>query len=198
MNDTLPLPHAAPVVSDFLSRRRSNLARHMSGPGPDREALDAMLETAARVPDHRKLAPWRFVVIEGKARERLGAALARRLRALEPGLPPKRYEIERERFLRAPTVVAVVSHPVDCRKGTPEWEQVLSAGAVCFSLLLAAQSRGFAAQWLTEWYAYDRAFLAELGLESGEKIAGFIYLGSTDQAPTERPRPDLADKVSYA
>ena len=170
----------------------------MTEPGPDAEALEAILTTAARVPDHRKLAPWRFIVIAGEARERLGRVLRQRFEADNPGLPEDRYRFEAERFLRAPTVVAVVSSPVDCPKGTPEWEQVLSAGAVCLNLLLAAQSRGFAAQWLTEWYAYDAEFLAELGLDEREKVAGFMYLGTAQEAPSERPRPVLADKVSCA
>jgi len=193
MTDNLPLPQANRVVSDFLDKRRSNLAKTMIGPGPDLETLDDMLKTAARVPDHRKLAPWRFIVIEGEARARLGVTLRVRFEALNPDLPTDRTAFEAGRFLRAPTVVAVISSPVACPRGTPKWEQVLSAGAVCYNLLLAAQSRGFSAQWLTEWYAYDRDVLDELGLSETEKVAGFIYIGTTKEAPSERSRPDISE-----
>jgi nitroreductase len=193
MTDTLPLPQANRVVSDFLSARRSNLARLMSAPGPNANTLEAILETAARVPDHRKLAPWRFLVIEGEMRVKAGEILRARFQALHPDLPEDRYAFEAERFLRAPVTIAVVSSPVQCPCGTPEWEQQLSAGAVCYNMLLAAQSRGFGAQWLTEWYAYDADVLAGFGLSPSEKIAGYIYMGTIKEAPSERSRPDISD-----
>ena len=170
----------------------------MTAPGPDRATLESILTTAARVPDHRKLTPWRFIVIEGDTRERLGRELRTRHASLHPGLPADRHDFEAGRFFRAPTIVAVVSSPKDCPKGTPEWEQALSAGAVCLKMCMAAQARGFGAQWLTEWYAYDAPFLQVLGLTDGERIAGFIYLGTVTEPSRERPRPDLEDKVTYA
>ena len=198
MSDRFPLPKANPAVSEFLSQRRSNSAKSMTEPGPEGDVLDAILTTAARVPDHRKLAPWRFIVIEGDARERLGDVLRERSREVFADKSEKVHEMDAGRFLRAPTVVAVVSSPVDCVKGTPEWEQVLSAGAVCLKMCMAAQARGFAANWLTEWYAYDAPFLRALGVRESEKVAGFIYMGTTTEAPGMRPRPLLSDIVSYA
>ena len=94
--------------------------------------------------------------------------------------------------------IAVISAPLDCPRGTPKWEQQLSAGAVCFNLCLAAQASGFGAQWLTEWYAYDPRVQAHMGLSDGEQIAGFIYIGTPTQAASPRTRPELGDVVSYA
>ena len=191
MSDTLPLPHANPAVSDFLLSRRSNLARNMGEPGPSEKELTEILQTAARVPDHRKLAPWRFIVIRGGARARLGEGLRATYEAEHPGLPEDRYQFEADRLTRAPVVVAVVSSVVECAKGTPRWEQELSVGAVCMKMLLAAQARGYGAQWLTEWFAYDAAFADALGLVDGERVAGFIHMGTVEVASTERPRPDM-------
>ena len=192
----LPLPAENKAVADFLRLRRSNLVKLMEGEGPDAEQLAAMLEIAARVPDHRKLAPWRFITFEGQARADFGQHIASAFMKANPEMPQDRALFEGQRFLRAPNVVAVISSPVECARGTPEWEQVLSAGAVCFNLLLAAQSRGFAAQWLTEWYAYDKSVQAAMGLGEGENIAGFIYIGRTKTVPIARARPNLQAKTS--
>ena len=108
----------------------------------------------------------------------------------------ERIQFEEDRFMRAPLVIGVVSSPIECPRGTPKWEQELSAGALCFNLCLAAQSMGFAAQWLTEWYAYDSKVLAAAGLAPSEKMAGYIYIGQTDSAPAERARPELLNKVT--
>lgn len=191
-DQVLPLPTKNKAVADFLSARRSNLVKLMDGPGPDAGQLAEMLETAARVPDHRKLAPWRFVTFEGQARADFGHHIASAFMKANPEMPQDRALFEGQRFMRAPNVVAVISSPVKCVRGTPEWEQVLSAGAVCYNLLLAAQSRGFAAQWLTEWYAYDKRVQAALGLKEGENIAGFIYIGRVKERPTERARPNIS------
>lgn len=191
-NDIIPVPHGQPEVTDFLSRRRSNMAKMMSGPGPDAQQLSDILRIAARVPDHRKLAPWRFVIFEGKARSDFGQIIASVFGAQNPDMPLDKTLFESARLMRAPTVVAVISSPKDCVRGTPLWEQQLSAGAVCHTMLLAAQSMGFAAQWLTEWFSYDAQMLEKLGVEEGERVAGFIYLGSTTVASRERARPDVA------
>jgi len=195
-NQVLPLPTENKAVSDFLSTRRSNLVKLMEGAGPDAAQLKEMLETAARVPDHRKLAPWRFVTFEGIALADFGQHIASAFMKANPDMPQDRALFEGQRFLRAPNVVAVISSPLKCARGTPEWDQILSAGAVCYNLLLAAQSRGFAAQWLTEWYAYDKSVQAALGLAEDENIAGFIYIGRTRAAPTARARPDMDVKTS--
>lgn len=171
----------------LLASRRSTTAKAMSEPGPSPEQTETLIRLAARVPDHGKLFPWRFIVFEGEAREKFGELLEARLREIEPDGPLERYVLERNRFLRAPLVVAVVSDVTENHK-IPEWEQVLSAGAACQTLLIAASAMGFAAQWLTEWYAYDRLVKTALGLASGERVAGFIYIGTATEDPEERPR----------
>jgi len=176
-----------------LSTRRSALVRAMAEPGPDADELELILRLAARVPDHRKLFPWRFLIFEGEARAEFGEHLARLFTDDCPDMPDERIEHERTRFLRAPLVVGVVSSPKDCPRGTPKWEQELSAGAVCMNMLLAARASGFAAQWLTEWYAFDGRMDEILGLSDKERMAGFIYMGAATEDPMERPRPNLDD-----
>jgi len=197
IGDKLPLPKHWPELTSFLEMRRSNLAKEMSAPGPSADDIQRILNIAARVPDHRKLAPWRFLIFEGEARVHIGSHIRAAFDRDNPNAPEERAAFEGARFLRAPLVVAVVSAPVECPRGTPEWEQVLSAGAVCYNLLLAAQSLGFGAQWLTEWYSYDAGVMAAMGVESGERIAGLIYIGSAQEKPSERARPDLEAKVKY-
>ncbi len=191
----LTLPEHRPEIIDFLSTRRSNLAKFMQAPGPTDEEIDTILTIGARVPDHRKLAPWRFIVIAGDARENAGAELAKIFKAANPNLPHDRIEFERNRFLRTPLVVGVVSSPVEDVRGTPQWEQELSSAIVCYNLCLAAQAHGYGAQWLTEWYAYDKKFGDFLGLDKHERISGFIYIGTVTEPPTERPRPDLNTRI---
>jgi len=187
-----PLPSAQPSEETLrlLLTRRSTTAGNLAEPGPDPDQLRAILTAAARVPDHRKLAPFRFIVLRGEARGRAGAAIAAAARADHPDFPEERIAFEGARFERAPVVVAVVSAVKDDGK-TPEWEQVLCAGAVCQNALLAASASGFAAQWLTEWYGYDRRVLDALGIAEDERLAGFLYLGTAAEPPLERPRPDL-------
>lgn len=183
-------------VLAFLARRRSTLARAMTGPGPDQDQLDLILRIAARVPDHRKLAPWRFILFQDAARTEIGSHLAARFQDLNPEMDAERIQFESERFKRAPVVVAVVSSPKDCPRGTPKWEQELSSGAVCLNLLLAARASGFAAQWLTEWYAFDSQIAKSLGLTENERISGFMYIGTATEHPKERARPDISELVS--
>jgi len=186
-----PLPSENKAVTEFLKNRRSNMSKAMMEPGPTPEALEGLLETAARVPDHRKLGPWRFVIFEGTAREDFGKYIASAFMADNPDMPLDRTVFESARLMRAPTVVAVISSPVDCPRGTPEWEQILSAGAACYNLLIASQAAGFAAQWLTEWFAYDARVNAQLGLQPREKVAGYIYIGTTETPSSSRARPDI-------
>ncbi|MGB0906453.1 MAG: nitroreductase family protein [Maricaulaceae bacterium] len=191
------LPSSQPVVSEFQASRRSNLAKVMTEPGPNKDELAELLRIAARVPDHRKLAPWRFLVFEGDARADIGQSIASVFAKENPDLPLDRTLFESQRFLRAPTVVTVVSSPVECVRGTPEWEQRLSAGAVCYNLLLATQASGYGVQWLTEWYAYHDEVKAKMGLKPHEKIAGFIYMGTPSEAPKERARADVGALTEY-
>lgn len=184
---TVAPAHPNRQTLDLLARRRSTVAKLMGGPGPDPQQLDTLLQLAARTPDHGKLFPWRFMVFEGDARERFGEILEARLRELEPGGPEDRYTFERQRFLRAPLVIAVISSVTPDHK-IPEWEQILSAGAVCFNILVSASAMGFAAQWLSEWYAYDETVAKAMKLGPHERVAGFMYIGTATEDPAERPR----------
>jgi nitroreductase len=179
----------------MLRRRRSLPPQGMTGPGPGAEELETLLTIASRVPDHGKLAPWRFLVIEGAARDRLGAIAADLLKTDDAAVSEARLQAERTRFSRAPLVIGIISRAGPHVK-IPEWEQVLSAGAVCMNLVTAANAMGFAAAWLTEWCAYDRRFCAAIGLADHEKMAGFVHIGRPNMASEDRPRPALADIVS--
>jgi nitroreductase len=182
---------------DFLVTRRSIKPDHLSGPGPTREELNRILTAGSRVPDHKKLTPWRYIIFEGEARTRAGEIFAEACRKEEAAPPsPVRLELERGRFLRAPTVIAVVSS-ARAKAPAPEWEQVLSSGALCYNTCLAANALGFATCWITEWVAYSPSVKAALGLQEHERIAGFLYLGRVSEKPDERDRPKLEDIVSY-
>ncbi|GAA0556141.1 nitroreductase family protein [Rhizomicrobium electricum] len=189
-----PLNRPAPDAIDLLLSRRSGSAKAMTGPGPDAAELATILKAAARVPDHGKLFPWRFVVFEGDARTRAGKLLVEALCETEK-LSEERAAQEAGRFLRAPVVVAVVSRT---REGIPIplWEQELSAGAVCQTMLMAAHALGYVANWLTEWYAYHPGVKERFGLKPGERIAGFIYIGKSAVELEERVRPDMAKIVT--
>lgn len=174
----------------LLTTRRSFKAVELTGPGPSAAELDTLLTVASRVPDHGKLTPWRFIVFEGEARLAAGEAIAAAFAAKYPDAKPEHVDAERQRLARAPLVIAVVSRAAPHGK-IPEWEQVLSAGAAAMNLVLAAHALGYAANWLTEWYAYDRAVLDALGLAPHERIAGFIHIGRAPGPAEDRPRPPL-------
>lgn len=175
-----------------MAKRRSTRAIDMSGPGPSPEQLEVLLKIGARVPDHGKLFPWRFIVFEGDARSRFGETLEKLARSDLPDAGEERFVLERRRFERAPVVIGVISRVTVPHK-IPEWEQILSAGAVCQNLLLAADTMGFGAQWLTEWYAYDARVRAAIGLQDNERVAGFVYVGAQAVPAVERIRktPDM-------
>jgi nitroreductase len=184
-----------PVIL-LLSSRRSVKPDRLLAPGPKPQELETMLRIASRVPDHKKLAPWRFIVLEGDARVRLGDVIAEACIAEEPERPSEvRLAMERGRLQRAPLVVAVVSR-VTPHRSAPEWEQILSAGAACFSLCLAANAMGYGTSWLTEWIAYSPRVRTALRLADNERIVGFVYVGTPAEPPEERDRPALADIVS--
>jgi len=182
-------------LTDFLLKRRSVVVRDMVGPGPSDAEIEKIMRAGMRVPDHGRLTPWRFIVIRGEAREKLGKILGDAYRKANPECIDEQVEIEEERFLRAPVVIAVVSHTNPAHK-IPEWEQILSSGAACQTMLISALSMGFAAQWITEWYAYNDDVKAALGAAPADRIAGFLYLGSMQDAPTDRDRPDYGNIVS--
>ncbi|MGE6785898.1 nitroreductase family protein [Ensifer adhaerens] len=181
---------------DYLTSRRSIPAFQMGEPGPGRAEVEEMLKLASRVPDHGKLAPWRFIVYRGEERVRISAALKAMALEVKPDLSEEMIKVEETRLSRAPVVVAVVSTAAPHFK-IPEWEQLMSAGAVCLNLLMAANALGYASNWLTEWYAFDERAYPLLGVKPGEKIAGFIHIGTAMVPPTERPRPELAEIVTW-
>ncbi len=181
---------------EFLLQRRSVKPAMLAEPGPSSDQLQRILTAAARVPDHKKLEPWRFVVFEGEARAAFGRVLGDACAAEEKERPSAaRLETERTRLMRAPTVVAVISR-VTPNPSAPEWEQVLSCGAACFNLCLAANALGFGTCWITEWYSYSPAVRARLGLADNERLAGFVYIGTARERQPDRDRPDLARIVT--
>lgn len=182
---------------DFLRDRHSTPVAQIKEPAPSQEELEAILTFATRIPDHGKLAPWRVIVYRGDVRKTLGEQFLALSLKKAPDMADTAKEAELTRFTRAPLVVAVVSTAAPHPK-IPEWEQVLSAGAVCFNMLMAANAHGYVANWRTEWVAYDEEALALLGIRQGEKVAGFIHIGSSDFPTPDRPRPELAQIVTYA
>jgi nitroreductase len=185
-----------PDALQLLKTRRSVKPMELTGPAPSRPEIATLLSIASRVPDHGKLAPWRFIVFEGAARDAAGQAIAAAFTADRADATPEQIEFERKRLSRAPLVIAVVSRAGPHVK-IPEWEQQLSAGASTMSLVFAAYAMGYAASWITEWYAYDRRVLDKLGVGSNERVAGFVHIGRPSKPPEERDRPPLEAIVSY-
>ncbi|KMK65791.1 nitroreductase family protein [Puniceibacterium sp. IMCC21224] len=183
----MPVPN--PAALEFLLTRRSRPAKTLSGPAPTRDELVPILTAAARTPDHGKLEPWRFVVLERGALDRMAAAATARAAELE--LDPLQADKGRAQFSDSPLCVAVIEVQRDNPK-VPEIEQTYSVGAVCLALLNGALAAGWGANWLSGWVAHDRDFTATtLGLEPHERVAGYIHIGTETSAPPDRPRPDL-------
>jgi nitroreductase len=184
-----------PDALQLLKTRRSVKPMELTGPPPSRQEIDSLLTIAARVPDHGKLTPWRFIVFEGDARLAAGEQIAAVFRADHADATPEQIEFERKRLARAPLVIGVVSR-AGAHVKIPEWEQQMSAGAASMSLVIAAHAIGYAASWITEWYAYDRRVLDALGLSANERMAGFVHIGRPAKPPEDRERPKLADIVT--
>ncbi|QAY96963.1 nitroreductase [Methylovirgula ligni] len=180
---------------ELLRTRRSAPPVALAGQGPTAEERELLLTLAARVPDHGKLVPFRFIVFEGPGRDKAGEIIAEVFAAAHPEASAADLAKERKRLAQAPLVVAVVSRVASHVK-VPEWEQVLCAGAVCFNLEIAANALGFASIWLTEWFAYDRTVLARFGLAEHEKIAGFIHIGHNAGPREDRVRPQFSEIVT--
>jgi len=174
---------AVPDAIDLLRTRRSVKPREMTGPGPSPAELETILTIGARVPDHGKLAPWRFIIFEGDARVRAGEVIAAEI------------DVEKRRLTDAPLVIGVVSFTKPHPK-VPPWEQELSAGASAMNIVTAATALGYGACWLTGWFAFDRDVLDGLGLKPEEKLAGLIYIGTPSKPSEDRPRPALSDLVT--
>jgi nitroreductase len=184
--DVLPIEPSRAVV-DFLAKRRSASAMSLAEPGPGDAELTDLLRLAARVPDHGKLSPWRFVILRGPAKD----AFAEQIAALaDSQANPVKANAALRKLTRPPVCVAVISRHIPGE--IPEWEQRQSASAVCHQMLLAAAALGWGANWITDWYSYDPRALAILGAADGEQVAGYLYLGTATEAPQERARPDVA------
>jgi nitroreductase len=193
-NDPVNAANESADMLALLARRRSTKIAHFVEPGPSPEQIDALIALSTRVPDHGKIGPWRFVVIDGDARARAGEALAQRI-ANDEGVDEARLAGARGMFLRAPSCVMVVSSPKPSQK-VPEWEQLMSAGAACFALLLGAHAMGFAGAWITEWPAFDARARKALGLAEHEQVAGFVYLGTAREPAIERVRANADGRVT--
>ena len=178
------------AIIDFLSTRSSVPIQDLREPGPDDSQIRTMLAIASRVPDHGRLAPWRFILYRGEAREEVGRRIAELAERREGPLPEGRRNQEMTRFSRAPLVIGVVSSPKDHPK-IPEWEMFLSAGAAAMNLVLAANALGFGTNWITNWYSDLPEGRALLGLAPRERVAGFVHIGSHQGVVPERPRPDI-------
>ncbi len=181
---------------DLLETRRSLPLRSLVAPGPSAEELSRLLAIAARVPDHGRLVPWRFIVLAGDARAAAGARLDALYGQQNPDLPPAKADMWQLYLLRAPVTVVLVSRPDPTAK-VPVFNQVLSAGAAGMALVTAATAMGYAAQWLLKWPGRDPQAAALLGVGAGEQVAGFIHLGSPAETVADRARPDLTDVVTY-
>lgn len=185
----------SPELLEYLLHRRSCPLKLLKDPGPSDEQIEAILRAAARIPDHGKLAPWHFIVFRGNARKKAGEFLKSAFAAQNPEAVPEKLELEAGRFLLAPVVIAVISRIKEGK--TPEWEQILSAGAACMNLCLAANALGFGTNWLTDWPAYSDVFKKSIGLNETDRIAGLIYIGTPSDMPSERPRPEMKDVITY-
>jgi nitroreductase len=185
-----------PDALQLLKTRRSVKPMELTGPGPNKDEIATLLSIASRVPDHGKLAPWRFIVFEGAARDAAGEVIAAAFKANRGDATSEQIAFERMRLSRAPLVIAVVSRAGPHVK-IPEWEQQLSAGASAMALVIAAHAMGFAASWITEWYAYDRGALDKLGVSANERVAGFVHIGRPAKPPEDRERPKLETIVTH-
>tara|TARA_B100001121_G_C18467629_1_gene516359 strand:- start:104 stop:667 length:564 start_codon:yes stop_codon:yes gene_type:complete len=186
------------MTSDFYLKRRSVLAKKMSNKDIPKEDLNKILAAGIRVPDHGALNPWKIKVIMGAKLKYVDEEIIlKEFKKENPNATSHQIELESNRFQRAGVVLAVISTPVDHPK-IPEWEMQLSSGAVCMNLLSCAQSLGYAGQWLTEWYAYNKKMLEFLGGNiNKDRISGFIYLGHKIEEPNERRRPDPENIISF-
>lgn len=183
------MPTPNPAALEFLRTRRSRPAKTLQAPAPTAEDLRPLLEAAARTPDHGKLEPWRFIILDKAAMPRLSSIVQTRGKAL--GLDAEQIEKGRAQFDQGQLAVAVIESPKASEK-IPALEQTYSAGAVCLALLNAALAAGWGANWLTGWPSHDRAFMTEaLALQDHERIAGLIHIATETSAPPERPRPDV-------
>lgn len=180
---------------DLLLTRRSLSAKLMVAPAPTPDELETILRCGMRVPDHKKLAPWQIQVVQGDARVEVGQIFADVFKKNNPTASQEQVQSEANRPMRAPLLL-IVSTRITNQK-VPRIEQVLSGGAVCQNLIIATNALGYYAQWVTEWVAFDEDVKQRLGIDAEDEILGYIYIGSAEEAPTERERPNFDDIVTY-
>lgn len=179
----------------LLATRRSGKAREMGSPGPDTAQIDTILQAATRVPDHGKLCPWRFVLVEAEARADFCAILTAEQLRENPGATAAQLDATRQFAHYAPTLIILLSTPVVPHK-IPLEEQRWSAGAAAMQMLNSAHAQGFVANWLTGWMAHSREVRHALGATGEEdRIVGYIFIGSALAPLEDRPRPALNDVV---
>lgn len=184
----------SPII-DFMLARNSAPIPELREPAPSDSEIETMIRIAARVPDHGRLEPWRFIVYRGEARGRIGEMLAELAEKREGPLPEGRLKQEKSRFSRAPLVIGVISSPRENPK-IPQWEMFLSGGAAAMNLVIAANAMGYGTNWITNWYSDAEEGRRILGLAPHERVVGFIHIGSFDGPAPERPRPDAAKLYS--
>jgi nitroreductase len=180
---------ASPII-DFLLSRNSAPIQELRDPGPTDAEIKTMLTVAVRVPDHGRLAPWRFILYRGGARQEVGAKLADLAEQREGPLSEGRRNQELARFSRAPLVIGVVSNPKDHPK-IPQWEMFLSGGMAALNLMIAANALGYGTNMISNWYSDVEEGRALLGLAPHERAVGFVHIGSYEGPAQERPRPDV-------
>ena len=178
----------SPII-DFMQKRNSAPIPELREPAPNDAEIETMIRIATRVPDHGRLAPWRFILYRGKAREEIGEKLAELAEKREGPLTEARRNQELTRLSRAPLVIGVISSPKENPK-IPQWEMFLSGGAAAMSLVLAANALGYGTNWITNWYSDVEEGRRILGLAPHERVVGFIHMGSYEGPAPERPRPD--------
>lgn len=191
----MPFNISNPQTLELLKSRRSVKAKAMTEPGPNENQLKEILSAAMRVPDHGKLNPWRFIVLSGDDRKKLGSLITEGMNK-EGNVSEKVAGKMAGYATQGPVLIIAVFSPKD-HKTIPLLEQQFSMGAACQNLLIATHALGFVGQWLTGWAATSPTIKDGLALADHEQIAGFIFLGSQDKEPSERPRPDFDEVVTW-
>ncbi|MEM7336736.1 MAG: nitroreductase [Chloroflexota bacterium] len=185
-----------PETIDLLLTRRSLVAKNHTGPGPNSDELGIILRCATRVPDHAKLTPWHIQVLQDEALTKVGSVIGDVYKADNPDAEAEKVAFESGRLARSPLVL-IVSTKIESTERIPRWEQILSGGAVCQNILVAATALGYASQWLSEWYSYDQRFKDALNIAESDEILGIMHIGTASIKPKERARPQLTDVVEY-
>lgn len=195
-NDTLPIPSENEALKEVLRTRRSvKILDFDTEHGPNFDELHDILSLANRVPDHGKITPWRFIILQNDARMDLGTKMADILKAKTPNMDENHYHMEKNRFMRSHSVIIMISSPNIHHPKVPVWEQELACGALGYNILLASNSSGYVATWLSEWPMFDDDIKTLLKLGENERIAGFFYIGKTNKNPIERERKSVDNLI---